>query len=169
MINKLFIHVSQLNFVSQAFAVFVAFFAPLSSVVHFVIFLLIIDALTSIYYQMKMATTNKKGFWNCLLIAFRVVESGKLRKTLEKLFFYVLIMIVFFIFDLIILKVMPISENTINTFSITNIATILICIVEMTSIAANVSKITGNPIFNKIVSVFKRKAEQKMEIEENEN
>jgi hypothetical protein len=54
----------------------------------------------------------------------------------------------------------------ISTFSITNIATVLIGIVEMTSIASNVSKITGNPIFNKIVSIFKRKAEQKMEIEE---
>lgn len=116
---------------------------------------------------MKLATKDVKGFWNCLLKALRVVESGKLRKTLEKLFFYILILIVFFIFDLFILKVSPISENAINTFSITNIATVLICIVEMTSIASNVSKITGNPIFNKIVAIFKRKAEQKMEIDDN--
>jgi hypothetical protein len=168
MIQKLLFNVANLNWLSQLFAIFIAFIAPISSVIHVVIFLLIIDALTSIYYQMKEATKNTIGFWACLIKAFRVIESGKLRKTLEKLFFYILILIVFYVFDLIILKVAPVSENTISTFSITNIAAVLIAVVEMTSIAANVSKITGNPIFNKIVSIFKRKAEQKMEIEEND-
>jgi len=165
MIHKLLINVASLNWVSQLFAIFVAFITPISSVIHVVMFLLITDMVTSIYYQIKIATINKTGFWNRLMIAFKVVESGKLRKTLEKLFFYVLILFVFFVFDLFILKVAPISETSINTFSITNIATVLICIVEMTSIAANVSNITGNPIFNRIVAIFKRKAEQKMDID----
>ena len=115
---------------------------------------------------MKLATKDVKGFWNLIIKAFRIVESGKLRKTLEKLFFYILILIVFFVFDIVILKVAPISSTSINTFSITNIAAVLIAIVEMTSIASNVSKITENPVFNTIVSVFKRKAKQKMEIDE---
>ncbi len=166
MLYKLLLNIYHLNWLAQLFAIFIAFLAPISSVIHVVIFLLIIDMITSIYYQMKSATADKKGFWNCLMIAFKVVESGKLRKTIEKLFFYVLILIVFFVFDLFILKVVPVSENTIRTFSITNIASVLIAIVEMTSIASNVSKITGNPIFNKIVSIFKKKAEQKMEIDE---
>jgi hypothetical protein len=166
MVTKLMYSVANLNWFAQLFAILIAFLTPIASVIHVVIFLLIVDAITSIYYQMKLATVDKKGFWNCLVSAFKIVESSKLRKTLEKLFFYILILIVFFVFDLFILKVVPTSENTISTLSITNIASVLIAIVEMTSIAANVSKITGNPIFNRIVSIFKRKANQKMEIEE---
>jgi hypothetical protein len=151
---------------SQIFAIAISFLAPMANVIHVVVFLLIIDALTSIYYQMKLATKGMKGFLNSIIKACKVVKSGKLRRTLEKLFFYILILITFYIFDFFILKVIPIAENMISTFSITNIATVLIGIVEMTSIASNISKITGNPIFNKIVSIFKRKAEQKMEIDE---
>lgn len=166
MINKFILSIGNLSIISQLFAIFIAFLAPMANVIHVVVFLLIIDAITSIYYQMKIATKDVRGFLSCIIKACKVVESGKLRKTLEKLFFYILILITFYVFDFFILKVIPVAENMISTFSITNIATVLIGIVEMTSIASNVSKITGNPIFNKIVSIFKRKAEQKMEIEE---
>ena len=156
----------QIDWHIKLFSIVISFLAPLASVIHVVLILLLVDAITSIYYQMKMESKKHSGFIVKFKKSIQVIESGKLRKTLEKMFFYIMILIVFFLFDTYILRLTKTEVNAIYTLSITNIAAVLICIVEMTSIASNVSKITGNPIFNKIVSVFKKKAEQKMEIDE---
>ena len=156
----------QMNWQLKVFAILISFLAPLASVIHVVLILLLVDAITSIYYQMKIESAKYQGFFCKMKKSLQVIESVKLRKTLEKMFFYILILIVFFLFDTFILQLTKTEVNEIYTLSITNIAAVLICIVEMTSIAANVSKITGNPIFNKIVAIFKKKAEAKMEIGE---
>jgi hypothetical protein len=170
----------ELSWVAKIFAVFIGFISPMASIIHVVVFLLLLDMLTSIYFQIKMnvqkTAPGYKLFYlfgfipirisRKVITGFKTIESGKLRHTLEKLFFYIMILIAFFSFDMFILKVVPSADNAINSLSITNIASVLIAIVEMTSIASNVSKITGNPIFNRIVSVFKSKAEKKLEIDQ---
>jgi len=159
---RLLTNIQNLSGWSKTFAIVVAFLAPLLSIIHVVLVLLLVDALTSIYYQMKQ---KPGGF----VTKIKVIESSKLKKTLEKMFFYVLILIVFYSFDLYILKITPITSESINTFSITNLAAVLVCLVELTSIASNVSKITDNPIFNKIVAIFQKKANKQFDIEETKN
>lgn len=154
-----------LNWFAKLFAIFIAYIAPVATVIHVIVLLLIVDAITSIYYQMKMVD-KQKTYFKTLKKRLQVIESGKLRKTVEKLFFYILTLIVFFSFDKYVIKIDPATESSIHTFSITNISAILISMVEITSIASNVSKITGNPIFDRIVKIFSKKVEKEMEVEE---
>lgn len=149
----------------KALSVIIAFLAPLSGLIHVIIGLLVVDMFTSVYYQMKSAAAKvKKG--QRFKASIQIIESGKLRKTLEKMFFYVLILIVFYSFDTYVLQIKPISPEAIYTFSVTNLSAVLISLVEMTSIAANVSKITGNPVFDRIIKIFSKKVDKKFEIEE---
>lgn len=152
----------------KALSIIIAFLAPLSGLIHVIIGLLIVDMFTSVYYQMKIAAAKvTKG--KRTKAAFQVIESGKLRKTIEKMFFYVLTIIVFFSFDTYVLQIKPISPEAIYTFSVTNLSAVLISLVEMTSIAANVSKITGNPVFDRIIKIFSKKVDKKFELEEDES
>jgi hypothetical protein len=154
-----------LSWPAKMISLLLSFVAPLASLIHVIVFLLVVDALTSIYYQMKIAG-SKAERGKRMSTAIKVIESSKLKKTIEKMFFYVLTIIVFYSFDLYVLHVKPISQDSINTFSITNLSAVLISLVELTSIASNVSKITDNPIFNRVVSLFSKKVEKKFDIEE---
>ncbi len=165
MIERTLLTIQNLSWPVKFGSILLAFLAPLAGLVHVIIALLLVDMITSIYYQMKLAVEKcerGKRTW----AAFKVVESAKLRKTIEKMFFYVVVIIVFYSFDLVLLKIQPLSEDSIVTISITNLSAVLIALVEMTSIASNVSKITGNPIFNKITSIFSKKVNKKFEIDE---
>jgi hypothetical protein len=165
MIERTLLTIQNLSWPVKFGSILLAFLAPLAGLVHVIIALLLVDMITSIYYQMKIASEKaKKG--KKFKTAMMVIESGKLRKTVEKMFFYVLVIVVFYSFDLYILQIQPISEDAIYSFSITNLSSVLIAVVEMTSIAANVSKITGNPIFDKIMVLFNKKVNQKFEIDE---
>ncbi|MDP2234956.1 MAG: phage holin family protein [Bacteroidales bacterium] len=165
MIQRTLMTIETMSFPAKIFALAIGFLSPLSALIHVILALLLVDMITSIYYQMKLAVEKAergKRTW----AAFKVVESAKLRKTIEKMFFYVVVIIVFYSFDLVLLKIQPLNEDSIVTVSITNLSAVLIALVEMTSIASNVSKITGNPIFNKITSIFSKKVNKKFEIDE---
>jgi len=165
MIERTILTIQNLSWPVKVGSIILAFLAPLAGLIHVIIALLLVDMFTSIYYQMKIAASGaKKG--QRTMTALRVIESGKLRKTIEKMFFYVLVVVIFYSFDLYVLQVKPISQDAIYTFSITNLSAVLISVVEMTSIAANVSKITGNPIFDRIMKLFAKKVDKKFEIEE---
>lgn len=168
MIERTILTIQNLSWPIKIGSIFLAFIAPLAGLIHVIIALLLVDMITSIYYQMKIASAKAlKG--RKLKDAIYVIESSKLRKTVEKMFFYVLVIVVFYAVDLYILQVKPISADAIYSFSITNLSAILIAVVEMTSIAANVSKITGNPIFDKIMILFSKKINKKFEIDENDS
>lgn len=140
---------------TKAFAVLLCYFAPVKLIIHALIVFLIIDAITSIYYQYSENIKNniKKHRW---LVFCATIESSKLRRTLEKLVCYVLSLMVVFMFDTIFLKITPANLDTIKTFSLTNASAILIGLVEITSILSNISKITRNPVFNKILQVTQK-------------
>jgi hypothetical protein len=165
MIERTILTIQNLSWPIKIGSIILAFLAPLAGLIHVIIGLLLVDMVTSIYYQMKIAAEKaEKG--KRTSTALRVIESGKLRKTIEKMFFYVLVIVVFYSFDLYVLQIKPISSDAIYSFSITNLSAVLISVVEMTSIAANVSKITGNPIFDRIMNLFAKKVNKKFDIEE---
>ena len=168
MLSKFILQTQNITWPSKMFAIVITFLAPLSSLIHVIIALLIVDAITSIYYQMRNAAEGKPSARERIKARLHIIESGKLRKTLEKMFFYVMMIIVFYSFDLYVLKIKPLDEVSIHTFSITNLSAVLIALVEMTSIAANVSKITGNPVFERIIKLFSKKAHKKFDLNEDE-
>lgn len=152
---------------SKFFVLMLSTFAPLRVVIYVIVFLVIVDMVTSIYYQMQQCKKEKK-FFGHLIICFRIVESHKLRRTISKLLFYILALMAFFLFDVYLLKIKPLEGDVLATFSVTNLAAILIGITELTSIAGNVSKITGNPIFGTIMRIFGNKVNERLNIPVNE-
>ena len=157
------------HWVVKGIVLVIATLAPIAPYVHFLVLLLIVDAATSIYYQYKQ---NKKKVYKCrtvkrttgnsLKILFETVESGRLRKTFEKLIAYVVGIIVCFYFDIIVLQIAPLEGVSLQYFSISNIAVVLICSVELTSILATLSKITNNPVYDRIIKIFNKKIDDKI-------
>ncbi len=152
---------SESSFVTKVFSLVAAIFAPLAVVVHILLFLLVLDAVTSIYHQMKLRLEGVFGFRLRIQTALQTIESRRLRQTIEKMFFYVLALIVFFLFDKYILYIEPINLDNTFAFSFTNFAAVLVCMTEVTSIMSNLSKITNNPIFNKINKILQKKVNDK--------
>lgn len=155
---------TDMPFFSKLFAVMLAFFFPLQAIVYVIVFLVFVDMITAIYLQMQSCSPNT-SFFRHLVLCFHVIQSHKLRRTISKLFFYIIALIAFFLFDCIILKIKPLENDILVTFSVTNLASILISITELTSIASNISKITGNPIFYTIMRIFNKKVHQQMNID----
>lgn len=158
------------NWFVKIITLLLASLAPLADYVHFLIFLLLVDALTSIYYQYKIKLKAVKKISNTEL-DFRIrvftlaqtIESGKLRKTVEKLVSYVLAFIVAFFFDKYALQISPLQGGLLTYFSLANVTVLLVCSVEVTSIFANLSKITSNPIYNTILKILTRKIDNKID------
>lgn len=155
---------------TKCFFLLLAVLAPIAPYVHFLIFLLVADAITAIYYQFKI---NKKKI-ACsksvkarnvpdYKIFFLTVESRRLRTTFEKLVAYILGIIVCYFFDTIILQITPLQGQTLQYFSVANISVVLICSVELTSILTNLSKITRNPIYNTIARILTKKFSDKID------
>lgn len=157
---------------TKCFFLLLAVLAPIAPYVHFLIFLLVADAITAIYYQfkinkIKIARSKCKSVKASNVpdykILFLTVESRRLRTTFEKLVAYILGIIVCYFFDTIILQITPLQGQTLQYFSVANISVVLICSVELTSILANLSKITRNPIYNTIARIFTKKISDKID------
>ncbi|MDA3819097.1 MAG: phage holin family protein [Candidatus Delongbacteria bacterium] len=149
----------------KVLSVIIAFLTPLTSIIHVILFLLFIDMFTSIYYQISQAIPTNSPFTTNVKLAFRIIESSKMRKTIEKMMFYVLALIVFYMFDLYILHISPETATSISAVTVTNISAALIAMVELTSITSNISKITGNPVFNRIAKIITKNINQKYNID----
>ncbi len=141
----------------RAIGILLSFLAPLASIVHVLIFLLIIDAITSIYYQICLKTKDLESFPKKVIEGLKVIESSRLRRTIEKMFFYVLIIVSFYTVDVVLLRLAPSVESVIAGISLTNISATMVALVELWSIASNVSKITGNDIFLRVLKKWTKK------------
>lgn len=155
----------------KVFAIFLSALAPIKNYIHFLIVLLIVDAVTAIYYQYKgnLNLAKKKNISkhinliNAFSIFFSTIESNKLRRTVEKLFAYILGLIICFFFDKIIFQITPLEGMPLKYFSITNISVVLISSVELTSILSNLGKITNNPIYSRIIKILNKKIDDKID------
>lgn len=164
------------NWVLHGIVIVFAMLAPLENYVHFLIFLLIVDAITSIYYQAKVNLKKVKRIkgkeltkQSSLSVVFLTIESSRLRRTFEKLVAYIVGIIVCFLFDIIVLQITPLETGSLSYFSISNTAVLLICSVELTSILANLSKITQNPVYDTILRIFNKKVNDKINSYGNDN
>lgn len=158
------------NWLIKGVAVIFAMLAPLQNYVHFLIFLLIIDAATSIYYQFKINLRKVKKIKGTdiphqskLKVFFLTIESSRLIRTFEKLVAYIIGIIVCFLFDIVVLQITPLETGSLSYFSVSNTSVLLICSVELTSILANLSKITNNPVYDSILRIFNKKINQKID------
>lgn len=144
--------------------------APIEPYTYFLIFLLVMDANTAIYLQYKENLKSVRDAYQLgekrirkRRVFFATIESSKLRATLEKLVSYIFTIIICFLFDKIVLQITPLEGQPLQHFSVANIAIVLISSVELVSILANFSKITNNPVYGKIIRIFQKKVDDKLD------
>ena len=111
-----------------------AYFCPIREVVHVLLIFLGIDFISGIWASVKEGNH---------------VKSYKLRRTVYKFIWYTVAVMAAYMMEI--------------TFHLAwsrmaNITGGVICIVELTSIFENISRITGEPIFKIIITIFRRKA-----------
>jgi hypothetical protein len=115
---------------------FVAYFRPISDMVHVMLIFLALDTVSGIWASIKEG--NK-------------LESHKLRKTVLKFLWYTIGVMAAYMME--------------HTFKLawTSLASItagFICFVELKSIFENVTRITNEPIFQRILKLLKRKSSE---------
>lgn len=166
LVNKQFDSTASQPAAACLLATVLAFFAPLWVYVYFLALLLLADAATSVIFQAKHRINRIKGMkftgWEKTVIGFRTFESAKFRITLFKLGAYVFLLLLFYIFDILVTKVEPFPKDSFNYLSVTSIAVLLMCSTELTSITANLGKITNNPLYARISKFFNKSVNDKL-------
>jgi phage-related holin len=114
----------------------IAYFTPIAEMVIVMLIFLLLDTISGIWASLK------KG---------EKLESHKLRKTVYKIIWYTVAVMLSWMME--------------KTFSLTwsNLASLVcgfICFVELKSIFENVTSITNEPVFMKILKIIKRKGSE---------
>ncbi len=115
-------------------AVFVAYFAPISEIVHVMLIFMAVDTFSGVWAAIKEGEK---------------IESNKLRRTVHKFLWYTISVMVAWMME--------------HTFKLswTNLASItagFICFVELKSIFENVTRITNEPVFARILKFLRKKS-----------
>lgn len=149
---------------AKVFSLLIAFIAPLHTLVGVMMMFLLFDTVSAIYLnyiieknrRKKCTHINKNNFQKARLF-WGVIDPEKLSKTIEKLFAYPAIAIGCFVFDRLVLQIEPANAATIGKFSLTNLAFILICLMDFKSFLRNMGKATGNEVYKIIEKILDRK------------
>ena len=152
MIAKTIGNILDSSYIVKLVCFFISLFAPISALIYFLVLLVITDAFTGIWWKAHTIGKNTIGFKNKSIKFLHIFECSKFLSTLEKLLFYIILVFVLYYFDILILHNIPLVFNGLSTFSLANIATLLISLSELTSILKNISKITSIPILSKLMS-----------------
>jgi len=115
---------------------FIAYFTPIAEMVHVMLIFLALDTISGICASLKCGAK---------------LESHRLRKTVYKFVWYTVAVMVAWMME--------------HTFKIEwcHLAAItagFICFVELKSIFENITKITGDPVFMRIMRTFKKKGSE---------
>jgi hypothetical protein len=145
-------------------AVVIAFITPLHAIVGIMMMFLLFDTGSAIYLNYKVEKDRRKKCQNIsennfqkARLAWGIIDPDKLGKTIEKLFAYPAIALGCFVFDRLVLKIEPADAATIGNFSLTNLAFVLICLMDFKSFLRNMGKATGNEVYRIIEKILDRK------------
>lgn len=134
-----------------------AFFAPISIIFHVIIAVVILDCVTAIIRTWIRTEVQNKGLKK-LINKIKLVKSHKLRRTILKLFFYLLIVALIYAAEIAIFG---------TSFYITNFGGFLIIFAELISICENIDLALGTTrfvgIINQVRKLFESKISSKIE------
>jgi hypothetical protein len=145
-----------LSAVTAVGSALLSFFAPISMIVHVIMFVIALDCITAIMKAWKIYKPVNKG-WRKLIERFTVIKSRGLKKTTLKFILYVLFIMAVYGTEIACFE---------RSFYITNFAAFLIIFSELISIAENLdillvtNKFTG--IIKKIRKLFENKLVDKI-------
>ena len=121
---------------SKLAVLLISYFAPVKEIVHVMLIFILIDFISGVWAAKKRKET---------------LESRKFRKTLTKFLWYTVALILSFM-----------MEKTFN-LSWSNLSGIIggfICFIELKSIFENITHITGEPIFLKILHIIRKRGSE---------
>lgn len=124
---------------SKLAVLLVSYFSPVKEIVHVMLIFILIDFISGVWAARKRKET---------------LESRKFRKTLIKFLWYTVALILCFM-----------MEKTFN-LSWSNLSGIIggfICFIELKSIFENITVITGEPIFLKILHMIRKRGSDTIE------
>lgn len=144
------------------FYISMAFFLPLQWAVWFLFGLVIMDTIASIYRQIKSAKEKLR----CKLkrpltwrerqrVRAEVFEPKKIGTPIEKLVVYIMVLMMFFVADVMLFKTDPADAGG-NLFSLTNGVLMLLAGREITSFLGHAFEITHLTVFKDISRFFKK-------------
>ncbi|MFZ4400609.1 MAG: phage holin family protein [Bacteroidales bacterium] len=133
------------NLFIKIFTFVLSYFAPIATIIHVMLIFILIDLISGIWAAKK---------------ANIPIESSKMRKTVSKLIWYMVAVIMAHMME--------------NTFAMqwSHMAQIcggFICMVEIKSVFENISKITNEPVFIKLYKLFEKKAKDTVNLSNNQN
>jgi phage-related holin len=123
----------------KASMLFVSYFTPIAEMIHVMLIFMALDTIS--------------GIWAALRSGERL-QSSRLRRTIYKFIWYTVAVMTAWMME--------------KTFSLSwsHLASVVagfICMVELKSIFENISRITGEPVFLKIIRMFKRKTSETLD------
>jgi len=113
---------------------FVAYFTPIAEMVHVMLIFLALDTISGIWASLKEGGK---------------LESNKLRKTVLKFMWYTIAVMSAWMME---------HTFKLSWTSIASLTAGFICFVELKSIFENVTRITNEPIFKRILKLLKKKS-----------
>ena len=134
MIGNFSTSVSSTSFFNKVMIVFISYFTPIAGMVHVMLIFLLLDTISGIWASLK---SGEK------------LESNKLRRSVYKFLWYTIAVMASWM-----------MEKTFK-MSWSNLAGIIagfICFVELKSIFENITKITNEPVFMRILNIFRKKS-----------
>lgn len=126
-------HTSFNAFCGKISVVFIAYFTPIAEMIHVMLIFLVVDTISGIWASLK---SGEK------------LESRKLRKTVYKFLWYTVAVMAAWMME---------KTYSLHWANIASIVAGFICFVELKSIFENITRITNEPVFMKILKIFKRK------------
>ncbi len=136
MITEVISVTSLQSFFTKIAILLIAYFTPVAEMINIMLIFLTVDTISGIWASVK---TGHK------------FESYRLRKTVYKFIWYTVSVMLAWMME--------------HTFKIewSNLASItagFICFVELKSVFENISVITGDPVFLRIIKIFKKKGSE---------
>lgn len=167
-LGKTIVDISDNPWWTNLFFIILGFFFPLQWAIWFLFALVITDTVASLYRQIKIAIEKKR----CKLkrpltwrernkVRAEVFDPKKIGTPIEKLVVYILVLMMFFVADVILFKSDP-TEAGSDFFSLTNGVLMLLAGREITSILGHAFAITHLSVFNDIKKYFKKRQEDQM-------
>lgn len=136
MITEIISVTSLQSFFTKIAILLIAYFTPVAEMINIMLIFLTVDTISGIWASVKIGNKFK---------------SYRLRKTVYKFIWYTVSVMLAWMME--------------HTFKIewSNLASItagFICFVELKSVFENISVITGDPVFLRIIKIFKKKGSE---------
>jgi len=134
------------------FTLLLAFFAPITLIVHIIVFVVVLDCFTAIIKQWVGYNYKHKGFRRCFE-RWSIIRSRGLKRTVLKLILYVLFIMAIYGAEIAVFN---------SSVYITNFVAFLIIFTELVSIAENIDLTFKTTKFTALIRRVRKLFEDKL-------